>query len=152
MLEWESALDLPELNALLPEATETQLDRLVFAVGEGRTDLVGPLMTQVSAAGLAPVAILIGAARHFRVLLGLATASDGTGAALARLRPPVYGPRRDALAAQARSWSAERLETANRLLFQTDRQLRSAGSRPDHAMVERCLVRLSMMAGPRRAD
>lgn len=152
MVEREPALDAPELNTLLPEATETQLDRLVFAVGEGRTDLVGPLMTQVSASGLGPVAILIGAVRHFRVLLALATAADGIGPALARLRPPVYGPRRDALAAQARSWSAERLETANRLLFQTDRRLRSTGSRPDYAMVERSLVRLSMMAGQRHAD
>lgn len=147
MLDRQTPMDARELATLLPEAVETQLDRLVAAVAEGQAESVGPLMTRVAAAGVGPVTTLIATGRHFRLLLGLATAPDGVGAALGRLRPPVYGPRRDALAGQARAWNTGRLETAVRLLFRTDRRVRSAGDRPDRALVERCLIRLAMMAG-----
>ena len=146
MLGREAQLDAPELTALLPAAAETELDRLVSVVAAGRVEDVKPLITRLAASGLGPVTLLIATVRHFRLLLGLATAPDGIGSALGRIRPPLYGPRRDAVAAQARRWRAAQLETAMRLLFRTDRQLRSPGSRPDHAIVERCLIRLAMMA------
>lgn len=146
-LDHDGPVEAAELAGLLPEAAESQLDRLVGAVAEGRADAVGPLMTRLTAAGVGPVAMLIAAGRHFRLLLGLVTAPEGAGAALGRLRPPVFGPRREALAAQARRWDTGRLEAALRLIFQTDRTLRSAGERPDRALVERCLIRLAMLAG-----
>jgi DNA polymerase-3 subunit delta len=132
---------------LLPVAADSELDRLVAAVAEGRADAVGPLIGRLAAAGVGAAGMLIAAGRHFRQLLGLAAARDGIDSALGRLRPPAFGPRRQALAAQARRWGPGRLETANRLLFQADRTLRSAGSRPDRALVERCLIRLAMMVG-----
>ena len=146
LIDREAELAAAELSSLLPEAAEAELDSLIHAVAEGRADLVGPLMTRLSASGTTPVTILIATTRHFRTLLQLATAPDGIGSALARVRPQVFGPRRDALARQGRSWGTARLESALRLLFQTDRRLRSAGSRPDQAIVERCLMRLSMIA------
>ena len=137
-----------EMAALLPQAAESQLDRLVGAVADGRAEAVGPLMTRLVAAGVAPTAMLIAAGRHFRLLLGLGAAPEGVAAALGKLRPPVFGPRRDALAAQVRRWDPGRLEAAARLVFQADRRLRSRGDRPDRALVERCLIRVAMM-GPR---
>lgn len=146
-LDGGAPLSGAELAALLPQAAESQLDRLVAAVAEGRADRVGPLMTRLAAAGVTPTGMLIAAGRHLRLLLGLAAAPDGVSAAIARIRPPVWGPRRDALAAQARRWEPRRLETAVRAVFQADRRLRSPGDRPDRAMVERCLIRVAMMAG-----
>lgn len=140
-------LTLAELAPLLPAAVDSDLDRLAELVAEGRSAEVGPMIGRLAAAGAGPVTILIAAGRHFRQLLGLATAPDGIDAALRRLRPPAFGPRRTALAAQARRWGSVRLEAANRILFETDRALRSAGERPDRALVERCLIRLAMMAG-----
>ncbi len=140
-----------EMAALLPQATDSQLDRLVAAVAEGRADAVGPLMTRLTAAGVAPTTMLIAAGRHFRLLLGLATAPEGVAAAIGRLRPPVFGPRRDALAAQARRWERGRLESVVRVIFRTDSRLRARGDRaaprPDRALVERCLIRIAMLAG-----
>lgn len=151
MLGREPQLEAAELGALFPQAGETELDRLVAAVAEGQAELVGPLIARIAASGVGPVTMLIAVARHFRALMNLATAADGIGPALARLRPPVFGARRDALAAQARAWNAAQLDSAIRLLFQTDRRLRSPGDRPDLAIVERCLIRLAMMGGPRRS-
>jgi DNA polymerase-3 subunit delta len=136
-----------ELAGLLPLSAESEVDRLVGAVAEGRTEAVGPLIGRLSAAGIGPVAMLIAAERHFRRLMALAASGDGIEAALGRLRPPAFGPQRQALAGQARRWGLARLEAAGRILFQADRSLRSAGYRPDRALVERCLLRLAMMAG-----
>jgi DNA polymerase-3 subunit delta len=136
-----------ELEPLLPAAADIELDRLATAVAEGRADVVGPLVSRLSAAGAGSVAMLIATGRHFRQLLALSLAPDGIEAALSRLRPPAFGPRRSALAAQARLWGPKRLEAASRLLFQTDRGLRAPGDRSDRALVERCLIRLAMMAG-----
>ena len=138
-------LDQKALAPLLPAAADSDLDRLVAAVAEGRAAAVGPMIGRLAAAGTGAAGMLIATGRHFRHLLGLAAARDGIEAALGRLRPPAFGPRRKALAAQARLWGPGRLEAANRLLFQADRTLRSAGARPDLALVERSLIRLAMM-------
>ncbi|HUS56046.1 MAG TPA: DNA polymerase III subunit delta [Thermohalobaculum sp.] len=139
------ALDQEGLAPLLPMAADSELDRLVEAVAQGQAEAVGPLIGRLSASGVGATGMLIATGRHFRQLLGLAAARDGIEAALGRLRPPAFGPRGQALAAQARRWGPQRLESANRLLFQTDRTLRSPGDRPDRALVERCLIRLAMM-------
>ena len=144
-LDRDGPLSHDELALLLPMAADSELDRLVAVVAEGRAEAVGPLIGRLAAAGIGAAGMLIAAGRHFRQLLALAAASDGIEAALGRLRPPAFGPRRRAWAAQARRWGPERLETANRLLFQADRTLRSAGDRPARAQVERCLIRLAMM-------
>jgi len=143
----DAPLGVDELAALFPATADSEVDRLVAAVTEGRAEAVAPMVSRLSAAGIGPVAMLIAAGRHFRQLLGLAAAADGIDAALGRLRPPAFGARRTALAAQARRWGPVRLEVANRLLFQADRGLRSPGARPDRALVERCLIRLAMTAG-----
>lgn len=149
-LDREAPVSAAELGELMPQAADSQLDRLVAAVAEGRAEAVGPLMTRLTAAGVAPTAMLIAAGRHFRLLLALAVAPEGVAAAIGRLRPPVYGPRRDALAAQARRWETARLEAVARLLFRTDGRLRARGAsaapRPDRALVERCLIRIAMLA------
>jgi DNA polymerase-3 subunit delta len=144
-LNRDEALDPEALAPLLPMAADVEIDRLVAAVAEGQTEAVGPLIGRLTAAGVGATGMLIATGRHFRQLLSLAAARDGIEAALGRLRPPVFGPRRQALATQARRWGPGRLESANRLLFQTDRTLRSPGDRPDRAVVERCLIRLAMM-------
>ena len=52
---------------------------------------------------------------------------------------------------QAKAWGLPRLEQALQMLTDTDLQLRSAGQRaPQMALVERMLIRLSMLAAARR--
>jgi len=53
--------------------------------------------------------------------------------------------RKDRLSRQANSWGAAKLEQALQLLTETDLQLRSAKPTPDMALLERALIRLSMM-------
>jgi DNA polymerase-3 subunit delta len=144
-LGFNKPLNQEGLAPLLPAAADSELERLVAAVAEGRAGAVAPLIARMAAAGVGATSMLIAVGRHFRQLLVLAVAQDGIEAALGQLRPPAFGPRRKALASQARRWGPRRLESANRVLFQADRTLRSAGGRPDRALVERSLIRLAMM-------
>lgn len=140
-------LSRDEIEALLPRATDSGLDVLITAVADGRAEEVGPLIARLSAAGTAPTRMLLAASAHFRNLLRLATAEGGPERALAQIRPPVWGPRRNEIVRQSRKWGAPRLESGLRLLFAAELGLRTPGQRPDRALVERTLIRLAMSAG-----
>ena len=73
-------------------------------------------------------------------------APGGPSEGIGRLRPPVFGPRRDKIVRQAQTWGAARLEGALTMITETDLQLRSAGQNaPAMALVERMLIRLAML-------
>lgn len=135
-----------ELNA--PASIEADMDDVFHVVAEGRTGEIAPLMQRLTGQGVAPVTLMIMGARHFKTLYTLASAQGGPAAAIGRMRPPLFGPRRDRMLRQAQGWRVERLEAALTLLMDTDLQLRSAGQKaPAMALVERAFVRLAHMAG-----
>ncbi len=135
-----------DVAAVAPAATEAGVDEMAEAVAAGALDALGPLFARLAAQGVAPVTMCLGAARHFRLLHAAASDPEGPAAALARARPPVFGPRRDRLARQAQAWGTARLESALALLFDTDLALRSAARAPQMAVVEAALLRLAREA------
>lgn len=138
----------PEEIALSAPATiEAEIDDIFHVVAEGRTGDIAPVMQRLVAQGVAPVTLLIFGARHFRTLYMAASAPGGASEGMARLRPPVFGPRRDRMLRQLRNWTPDKLEAALGLIMDTDLALRSAGQRaPAMALVERSFVRLSSLA------
>lgn len=135
-----------DIIAVSPNTIEAALDDVLHVVAELRTADIAPLMRRLSAQGVQPVGLCIGATRHFRTLHTAACDPGGVQSGLSRMRPPVFGPRRDRMAKQASNWGARRLEAALGMLLDTDLELRSAGQvAPQMALVERTLIRLSMM-------
>lgn len=140
-------LQAEDVAALAPSGLDAELDAFVAAVAGGRAEAIGPLIRRVTASGANPVGLLIGLQRHFRQLLLAASTDGGPEAGLGRIKPPLWGPRRDAMRAQLNAWRRDRLEVAARLLFEADGRVRSAERVPALALVERCALRLAMMAG-----
>lgn len=135
-----------DLAHVVPASTEAELDDVLHVVAEARAGEVGPVIRRLRAQGVQPVGLVIAAMRHFRALYAAAAHPDGASQGMASLRPPVYGPRRDRMLRQAQNWGAVRLEQALTILTDTDLALRSAGqTAPAMALVERALVRLSML-------
>ena len=129
-------LNAADIAACAPASTEADLDDI--------------LMRRLKAQGTQPVGLCIGATRHFRALYTAASDPGGAAQGIARMRPPIFGPRRDRMLRQAQGWGAERLQQALTILTDTDLTLRSAGQRaPDMALVERALIRLAMLATAR---
>lgn len=142
-------LTAEDLAALAPGGAGGDLDLLVMAVAQADAPRIGPLLARLGASGTAPASALGATARHFRRLVALASHPGGPRAAVEAARPPVRGPRRDALLADLRRWPAPRAEAALRQLFETERRLRSPGHRPEAAMVERALLRVALMGASR---
>ena len=134
-----------DVQAVAPASTEADMDEVIAIVADGHSDRIGPVMQRLWSQGTQPVGLCIAAQRHFRTLLTAASDPGGAGAGIGRLRPPVFGPRRDAILRQAQSWGAPKLERAMRLLTETDMTLRSASRAPHMAVLERAFIRLAMM-------
>ncbi|MEM1428039.1 MAG: DNA polymerase III subunit delta [Pseudomonadota bacterium] len=136
-----------DIAACAPLTIDAALDDALAAAATGRQTEIGPLMQRLEGQGVTPVAMVIAASMHFRALHAAACDPKGPAAALARRRPPIFGPRRDAMAAQASRWGRAKLETALTILMDTDLDLRSAAqTAPQAALVERLFIRLAMLA------
>lgn len=142
----DSPLTPAEIAALAPGTIEAEVDDVLHAVVEGRAKEVGALMRRLEGQGVAPVTLCIGAMRHFRTLHLASSDPGGPAAGIGKMRPPVFGPRRDRLLRQAEGWGLRRLEEAIALLVETDLTLRSASRAPLMAVMERALIRLAMMS------
>jgi DNA polymerase III subunit delta len=135
-----------EVRLSAPGSTEADLDDVLNIVAEGRIGEIGPVMSRLEAQGMAAVTLLIMATRHFRALHTAASDPGGVGQGMGRLRPPVFGPRRDRMSRQASGWGMHRLEQALQMLLETDLSLRSAGQHgPALSIVERSFIRLAML-------
>lgn len=137
-----------DVRALAPArpGDDAAMEALLAAVAGGAPDRIGALMLRLSAAGRSPGDVLGAAGRHFRRLFALAADPGGAAAAVGRLRPPVWGARRDRLVAEARIWSGHRPERALRLIQAAEAGLRVSGPVPERAIAERCLIRLAILA------
>lgn len=134
-----SPLNVAEIRALAPMTIEAEVSDLVAAVAERRAGAVGSLVRRLEGQGVQPVAICIGALRHFRSLH--ATASDAGGGGQ-RFRGNFR--QQEAQARQIRLWRVGALESAIRDLVEADLTLRSTSRAPGMAVVERALLRLAM--------
>ena len=128
-----------------PLSVEAALDDVLNIAAEGKAQEIGPILRRLEAQGVNAVGLCIGATRHFRTLHTVAADPGGPGAGIGKLRPPVFGPRRDRIQRQASQWGMHKLERALAVLLNTDLTLRSAAQVPDMAVMERALLRLAWM-------
>ena len=147
LYKWGDATPLTpaEVAMLAPATIEAELDDLLNAVADGRNTAISPLLRRLEGQGITAVGLCIGALRHFRTLHSASADPGGPASGLARARPPVFGPRRDIMLRQASGWGLRALEQALALLVETDLTLRSTSRAPTMAVMERALIRLSMM-------
>lgn len=143
----DTQLTPDEVALMAPTSTEAEVDDILHVVAEGRATEIGPVMQRLEAQGANAVTLVIMATRHFRALHMAASDPGGAAAGIARMRPPIFGPRRDRMLRQAQGWGMMKLEQALKILTDTDLTLRSAGQKaPAMALVERSLIRLAMLA------
>ena len=142
----DALLTMEDVLACAPQSAEVDVDDVLDVVTQGQAQVLGPVLRNLYAQGVTPVTLCIGATRHFKRLHAVASDPGGASAGIGRLRPPVFGPRRDKIVRQASAWGRDRLERALTALTDVDLQLRSSDSAPQNALMERTLIRLAMMA------
>ena len=142
----DALLTMEDVLACAPQSAEVDVDDVLDVVTQGQAQALRPVLRNLYAQGVTPVTLCIGATRHFKRLHAVASDPGGANAGIGRLRPPVFGPRRDKIVRQASAWGRDRLERALTALTDVDLQLRSSDSAPQNALMERTLIRLAMMA------
>lgn len=146
----DTPLSVDDIEACAPQSTEAALDDVLNIVAEAQVGDIAPVLGKLKAQGTTAVTLCIGTMRHFRTLHAVASDPGGPGAGIGRVRPPIFGPRRDRVLRQAQSWGLHKLEEALVLIIDTDLQLRSAGqTAPAMALAERMLIRLAMLGRKR---
>ena len=142
----KTPVTIEDIELCAPLSHEAAIDDILNSVAEGKAQDIGPIMERLVSQGIQPVALCIGATRHFKTLFTIAADPGGVGAGIGRLRPPVFGPRRDRLLRQAQSWGVVKTKKAVKMLTDLDLTLRSAGqTAPSAALTERAMIRLAMM-------
>jgi DNA polymerase-3 subunit delta len=138
----DTPLTPADVAAMAPGTIEAEVDDLIDAVAEARSQAIGPLFRRLEGQGVLPVTICIGALRHFRILHAAATDPQGPGVGIQKAR--VNFKQKDAMGRQAGQWGVRALETAVAILLETDLTLRSASKAPGMALMERALIRIAM--------
>ncbi|MEO0360328.1 MAG: DNA polymerase III subunit delta [Pseudomonadota bacterium] len=146
VLDEDGPVGPEDVAAVAPGAAEADLDEALDAVADGRAEDIGPTLARLAAQGTTPVTLVIAAERYFRRLHKLAAEAErgGLDAAIGRLRPPVFGPRRDALNRRARRWTIPMSEGALKLLLETDGALRGGVEGAGFAVLERAFLKLAL--------
>ncbi|MEM7614804.1 MAG: DNA polymerase III subunit delta, partial [Pseudomonadota bacterium] len=133
-----------DITEVMPETTDAGVDEVIAQVADGAVPALAEALPRLAQQGAQPTALCIALNRYFRQLHAAASHPQGAEQALARARPPVFGPRRDAMTRQARNWGAARLEAVLGLIMDADLTLRSASTAPARAIVERLMIRIAM--------
>ncbi|MDA8585386.1 DNA polymerase III subunit delta [Rhodobacteraceae bacterium] len=141
----DTPLTPEEVELSAPSSVEAGVDDVLNIAAEGKAHEIGPVLRRLEAQGVNAVGLCIGATRHFRTLHTVASDPGGAGSGIGKLRPPVFGPRRDRIQRQASGWGMQKLERALALLLDTDLTLRSTAKVPEMAVMERALLRLAWM-------
>ncbi len=121
-----------DLGQLLSDQSESALDAASLAAAAGRPAQAVETLARIDA--LSGVSALRALERRMLQLNEARSLIDGgmnAADAIARLRPPVFWKERDAVAAQARAWSAKKLGAAFDLLWTAELRCKQAGAPQD---------------------
>ena len=129
-----------------PISNEADIDEVLSVILAGNEFKVSQILGRLSSQGTLPVTLIIAATRHFKALFSIISNPGGVNAGAKALRPPIYGPRKEALTNQAQKWGPVKIKTAIKILTATDLQLRSSSQQvPQMALVERIFIRIAML-------
>ena len=129
-----------------PISNEADIDEVLSVILAGNEFKVSQILGRLSSQGTLPVTLIIAATRHFKALFSIISNPGGVNAGATALRPPVYGPRKEALTNQAQKWGPVKIKTVIKILTATDLQLRSSNQQaPKMVLVERLFIRIAML-------
>ena len=142
----EKPVTIQDIINCTPKSNEADIDEVLNVILAGNEFKVSQILGRLSSQGTLPVTLIIAATRHFKALFSIISNPGGVNAGATALRPPVYGPRKEALTNQAQKWGPVKIKTVIKILTATDLQLRSSNQQaPKMVLVERLFIRIAML-------
>ena len=143
----KSPLTAKDISMCSPISAEANLEELIHAVSGGNIKKINHILNRLEAQGVQPVTLCLSFQRHFKLLLNLKNHVGTPLEAISSYKPPIFGPKRNAIINQLKLWNEETLKIALSFFVELDLDLRSATNRyPSLAMTERVLIRVAMIA------
>mgnify|MGYP001406339999 FL=1 len=129
-----------------PISNEADVDEVLNVILAGNEFKINEILGRLSSQGTLPVTLIIAATRYYKTLFSVISNPGGVNAGATSLKPPIYGPRKEALINHAQRWGPIKIKTAIKILTATDLQLRSSNQQaPQMALVERLFIRIAML-------
>jgi DNA polymerase-3 subunit delta len=125
----ERPISADDIEALMAGEAESALDAASLAAAQGKVAQAVEALARIE--GLSGVSALRALLRRMHQLRDARAMIDGGASpsdAVARLRPPVFWKERDAVAAQARLWTAKKLNAAYDVLWSAELRSKTAGA------------------------
>lgn len=121
-----------DLEALMASEAESELDAASLAAAQGKAAQAVEALARIDAlSGVSALRALLRRMHQLREARALIDAGASPTDAVAKLRPPVFWKERDAVAAQARLWTAKKLAAAYDVLWSAELRSKTAGA-PQH--------------------
>lgn len=123
------AVSSEDLEALMASEGESALDAASLAAAQGKSAQAVEALARIdSLSGVSALRALLRRLHQLREARALIDAGSSPIDAVAKLRPPVFWKERDAVAAQARLWSAKKLNAAYDVLWSAELRSKTAGA------------------------
>ena len=123
------AVNGEDLAALLVDESESALDAASLAAAQGRASQAMEALARIDAlSGVSALRALLRRLHQLREARALIDGGMSPSEAVEKLRPPVFWKERDAVAAQARLWTAKRLNAAYDVLWTAELRAKTAGA------------------------
>ncbi|MGE0597415.1 MAG: DNA polymerase III subunit delta [Hyphomonadaceae bacterium] len=140
-------LSSADLEQLLTDESESALDAASSAAASGKAAQAAEALARID--NLSGVSALRALQRRMMQLndaRALIDAGASAADAVGKLRPPVFWKERDAVAAQARAWSAKKLAAAFDILWQAELRSKTAGA-PQHLIAADAFRAVAKLVG-----
>jgi DNA polymerase-3 subunit delta len=125
----ERTISAEDLEALMASEAESALDAASLAAAQGRAAQAVESLARIDAlSGVSALRALLRRLHQLRDARGLIDDGASPSDAVGKLRPPVFWKERDAVAAQARLWSAKKLHAAFDVLWTAELRSKTAGA------------------------
>lgn len=126
------SINTEDLEALMASEAESELDAASLAAAQGKAAQAVEALARIDAlSGVSALRALLRRMHQLRDARALIDAGASPTDAVAKLRPPVFWKERDAVAAQARLWTAKKLNAAYEVLWTAELRSKVAGA-PQH--------------------
>ncbi|CFX07978.1 DNA polymerase III subunit delta [Candidatus Filomicrobium marinum] len=141
-------VEVEDVEAIVGDASELTIDRIVLAAAGGQGDRAVNEFSRAIAAGESAQAIILALQRHFMRLHRVCTQIDAgrpVADVMRSFRPPLHFKQKDALTAQARMWTVQRLAQALGAIQAAAKTARHNGALED-IVAERLVLSLTRLA------
>ena len=118
-----------DIEALMAGEAESALDAASLAAAQGKVAQAVEALARIDGlSGVSAIRALLRRMHQLRDARAMIDGGTSPSDAVSRLRPPVFWKERDAVAAQARLWTAKKLNAAYDVLWSAELRSKTAGA------------------------